>query len=445
VRIAIVTLGCKVNHCDSEAIAEQFAERSCTIVPFPQKANIFIVNTCSVTGKSDYQSRQLIRRIHRDYPEAAIVVTGCYAQVDPQAFERVPGVFLVAGNTAKPFIADLVLENFSHHRTGCIVPDRGPCSSFSGRRAHAVSSRTRFFLKIQDGCNSRCSYCIIPSARGSSRSLPPEGVLASLASIAAAGFREAVLTGIHLGSYGRDLHPATTLYDLLKRIEGSDLPPFRLRLSSLEPNEIDERLMQVIASSSRICHHLHLPLQSGSDAILQAMNRPYRAKEYAKLVTSLVSLIPDLALGADVMVGFPGETEEQFTETIRLVESLSLTYLHVFPFSPRKGTPAAALPGRLHGSIVKTRAQQLRAVGRMKRACYYGRFLDTTVPVLFESSRDRATGFLRGFSRTYIPVLAPGPDDLMNREVAVRLTGIRSETVQGLVAENHIQNPSSRG
>ena len=422
-RIAIATLGCKANQYDSEVIRQSFENNRCTIVPSSGKADVYVVNTCTVTGKTDYQSRQLIRKIHRQNPSAKIVVTGCYAQISPEEIKKIPGVSLVLGNVDKDTLVAKVLhavhpdEKIHDH-----VPNEAAVIRFA--------TKTRFFLKIQDGCNSRCTYCIIPAARGRSRSMAPEKVTHLLSNINDSGHKEVVLTGIHLGAYGLDLTPATTLLDLLKDLEASRPIP-RLRLSSIEPNEVDDRLNRFIAASELVCPHLHLPLQSGSDTVLQRMNRRYSANYFRDVINSLVQAIPDIALGIDVIVGFPGETDNEFKETLKLLQALPVTYLHVFPFSPRSGTPAASFPDRIHGDKVKERARLLRQLSMEKRERFYNRFAGKILPVLIESARDRKTGLLKGFSRNYVPVLLDGPDELMNREIGVRVVDVNGVVVKG--------------
>ncbi len=433
-RIAIATLGCKANQYDSEVIRKSFEEKHCSVVPFPEKAQLYIVNTCTVTGKTDYQSRQLIRKIHRLNPSAKIVVTGCYAQVAPEELKNIPGVSLVLGNVDKERIVDLAFDlPFNNGYKTTLLSQETP--SLREQSMRRFSSRTRFFLKIQDGCDSRCSYCIVPYARGKSRSMPPGEALNLLSEIGAAGYKEVVLTGIHLGSYGLDLSPSTTLLEFLQDVEKTK-PLHRLRLSSIEPNEIDAPFMRFFGSSDTVCPHVHLPLQSGADRILARMNRTYSAEHFRELVLCLIEAKPDLAIGVDVIVGFPGEDEEQFQETFRLLDALPVAYLHVFPFSPRKGTPAASFPGRAPGNIIRERARLLRLLSTEKRTRFYTRFLHQTLPVLIESKRDRTNGLLKGFSRNYIPVLVEGPDELMNREVLVTIAAVTGSKARGTVQDS---------
>lgn len=426
-RIAVTTLGCKANQYDSEMIRQRCEKKGFCIVPFSHSADVYVINTCTVTEKTDYQSRQLIRQAHRRNPDARIVVTGCYAQVTPEMLEKLPGVALVVGTSAKGSIADLISSTSSLAAPHSTL---GPECSFETTPMVGFAGRTRFFLKIQDGCNARCSYCIVPKARGVSRSMPPEEVLSQLTAITAAGFREVVLTGIHLGAYGLDLSPATSLLDLLREIEKTKAM-FRLRLSSIEPNEISPDLAAFIARSPMICPHLHLPLQSGDDTILERMNRPYRAEEYRELVYALTKKIPDLSLGVDLIVGFPGEGETEFSRTFTMIEELPVAYLHVFPFSSRPGTPAAALPDQVDPGIRRARVARLRALSAQKRTEFYRRYLGRPAKVLIETDRDRRTGLLRGYSRNYLPLLIEGDDSLCNREVNVIVSSVQGAEVRG--------------
>ncbi|MBN2468448.1 MAG: tRNA (N(6)-L-threonylcarbamoyladenosine(37)-C(2))-methylthiotransferase MtaB, partial [Deltaproteobacteria bacterium] len=404
-RIAIATLGCKANQYDSEVLRAKFESRGCHVVSFSENADIYVINTCTVTGKTDYQSRQLVRRAHRRNPQAKIVVTGCYAHVAPGELALLPGVSIIAGNLEKKALAELVLEATNDKEPLTVVTPFQKNTPFFQEPIEAFAAKTRFFLKIQDGCNARCTYCIIPQARGPSRSMDPETVLQMLRNIGRADCKEVVLTGIHLGAYGFDLDPATSLLQLLRQIE--ELKPVsRIRLSSLEPNELTQELIDFLAKSNTVCPHLHLPLQSGNNAVLHRMNRPYSAEEFRRLVENAVDSIPELAVGVDVMVGFPGEDNHEFQETFNLLEALPITYFHVFPFSPRKGTPASLFPEKVHGTTVKLRKNMLHSLSRQKKACFYKSYLGKNVPVLIEATRDRRTNLLKGFSRNYIPVQA---------------------------------------
>jgi len=406
-RVAVATLGCKVNQCESAWIAEALTAEGMTVIPFEEEADCYIVNTCTVTERSDYQSRQLIRRAIRKNPAAAVFVTGCYAQRAPTEIARIPGVRLIAGNTQKERIPELVRQMAGTHgpqlRVGDIREERG----FPRMGATAFPEHTRAFLKIQDGCNAFCSYCIVPAARGRSRSLPPTEVAERIATLAAGGYREVVLTGIHLGAYGCDLAPSETLTAVIRRCADERVVE-RLRLSSIEPREVTDELITLMGLSGVVCRHLHIPLQSGDDGILSAMRRDYDAAFFGNLVRKVHTAIPGAAVGIDVMAGFPGETEAAFINTLRLVEAMPVAYLHVFPYSRRPGTPAALMPGQVSEGEKKRRARILRRLAEEKRRAFAERFVGEPLTVLVEGREDKTTGYPLGFSDNYIPVAVRG-------------------------------------
>jgi threonylcarbamoyladenosine tRNA methylthiotransferase MtaB len=411
VRVAVATLGCKVNQCDSAGIAEAMTACGMTIVPFEEEADCYIVNTCTVTGKTDYQSRQLIRRAIRKNPAAAVFVTGCYAQRAPAEIARIPGVSIVAGNAEKAGLPELVRETTGRKGPPQILVGEIRDEKGFPRLEQAVfPEHTRAFLKIQDGCDALCSYCIVPHARGRSRSLPSAEVAERLATLAGGGYREVVLTGIHLGAYGRDLAPPEDLAAVIRRCT-DECSVERLRLSSIEPLEITDELIALVGTSGVVCRHLHIPLQSGDDGILAAMRRDYDAAFFRDLVQKIQAAIPGVAVGVDVMAGFPGETEAAFANTLRLVEAMPVAYLHVFPYSRRPGTHAAAMPGQVPEEEKKRRARILRRVGDEKRRAFAARFIGKPVTVLIEGRKDHATGYPLGFTDNYIPVAVHGGAD----------------------------------
>ena len=315
-------------------------ERGYDLVPFEEGADIAIINTCTVTRRADFQSRQMVRRAFRSNPKSLIIVTGCYPQVDPKAIAAIEGVTYLLGNAEKGQIPDLLPMMEKHELPRIQVSDIQKEVLFSDIPLHSFHRHTRAFLKIQDGCDARCSYCIVPSARGQSRSLPPKKIIEHLRVLKEKSFKEVVLTGIHIGSYGLDLDPPFPLEKLLGRLEEEETPQ-RIRLSSIEPVDFSEVLISLLSQSQKVCPHLHIPIQSGDDEILKKMNRNYDRSFLSDLVQELYQRIPKVSVGADVIVGFPGETEEKFQHTHRLIESLPFSYLHVFPFSKRKGTPAS--------------------------------------------------------------------------------------------------------
>ena len=337
--MAISTLGCKVNQFESAGILESIDKTLFSIVPFSAEADCYIINTCTVTGRSDYQSRQLIRRVARKYPDALIIVTGCYAQVAPEEIARIPGVAMIMGTAEKENIP-AILQNISKNKPQILVGDISQTSQFSGLFLEKFPGHTRTFLKIQDGCNNYCSYCIVPYARGRSRSLPEREVMGQIEILAQAGYREIVLTGIHLGMYGHDLLPPSNLLNIIRYVENHKTVE-RLRLSSVEITEISDDMVRLMANSSICCRHLHVPLQSGDDGILSSMKRNYNNAFFKDRLNKIFDTIPDIAIGLDVMVGFPGEGEDAFNNTLSLIENLPLAYVHVFPYSNRPGTAAS--------------------------------------------------------------------------------------------------------
>jgi threonylcarbamoyladenosine tRNA methylthiotransferase MtaB len=408
--VGVATLGCKVNQCESAGIAAQLVNLGLRLVPFESVADCYIVNTCTVTAGTDAQSRQLIRRAIRRNPQAAVLVTGCYAQRAPQEIARISGVRVVAGNAEKAGLAVLLGPLAAADAAPeplLRVSDIGRETEFVPLGTTVFPEHTRAFLKIQDGCNASCTYCIVPHARGRSRSLPPARVFEAVDALAAQGYREVVLTGIHLGAYGRDLSPAADLSGLVGGLAGRGAID-RLRLSSVEPREVTGGLLMTMAASPSICRHLHIPLQSGDDQILSAMKRDYDAAFFRELVGRATEAVPGIAIGVDVLAGFPGETEEAFLNTCRLIEALPVAYLHVFPYSRRPGTPAAALPDQVPEAEKKQRARRLRQIGTAKRRAFAEGFLGTPLQVLVEDRTDPDDGLATGFSDNYLPVAIRG-------------------------------------
>lgn len=432
--VSVATLGCKVNQFESEALMDSLIQKGYALVPFEEGADIIIINTCTVTHRADFQSRQMVRRAFRSNPKSMIVVTGCYSQVAPEAIEKIKGVRYLLGNREKNLIPDLLPKMQRDELPSIQVGDIQRETFFSDISLHSFHLHTRAFLKIQDGCDARCSYCIVPLARGRSRSLPPEKLLEHLIILKEKGFKEVVLTGIHIGTYGLDLNPSLSLERLLRQLEREETPD-RIRLSSIEPIDFSSGLISFLSQSTKVCPHLHIPIQSGDDEILKKMDRNYDRSFLSNLIRELHQRIPQLSLGADVIVGFPGETEEQFKNTYELVESLPFSYLHVFPFSKRKGTPAAQFPQEVDKSESKKRAELMRALGRKKRQAFYHQFLHQELSVLIED-RKKDRGW-KGLSRNYIPVHllneneSKGYQDWINQECIVKIIELTEKGVLG--------------
>jgi threonylcarbamoyladenosine tRNA methylthiotransferase MtaB len=437
--VAIVTLGCKVNQFESEALMSSLEQKGYDLVPFDEGADIAIINTCTVTQRADFQSRQMVRRASRLNPKSLIIVTGCYVQVDPDAIQRIEGVNYILGNTEKDKIPDLLPLMEKGELAGIQVGDIQRERVVSDIPLHSFHRHTRAFLKVQDGCDARCSYCIVPYARGPSRSLSPQKVTQRLIQLKEKGYKEVVLTGIHLGSYGLDRIPSLSLEKLLRCLEEEETPQ-RIRLSSIEPLDFSGNLVSFLSQSKKICPHLHLPVQSGDDEILKRMNRNYDRSFVSDLVHELHERIPRVSIGTDVIVGFPGETEENFQRTYDLIEALPFSYLHVFPFSRRKATPAYPLRPGVDYRRIKERSETLRELGEKKRWAFYHHFLDRELMVLVEGRREKETGRWKGFSRNYIPVSlalesrSQEKTDWVNQEVRVKVTGVTEKGLVGQIA-----------
>jgi len=431
-KFTIITLGCKVNQCESAALTG-LLETSGYRPGAPDENNdMVILNTCTVTGKAAMQSRQAIRQAVRNHPKAKIVVTGCYAQTAPQEIQQIDGVDYIVGHGDKLNIPELV----SRSNTQCSKPaifhhDMLQARCFDPLPSAEPEARTRAFLKIQDGCNSFCTYCIVPYARGRSRSMPSNDVRTHLSRLAHKGLQEVVLTGIHLGAYGKDLEPKTSLIGLLSSIAESKYVA-RLRISSIEPTEVDADLINMMAApKSIVCPHLHIPLQSGDDTILKRMGRPYDKEYIVETIAAIHRNIAHVAIGMDILVGFPGEDEAAFDQTEALIERLPVSYLHVFPFSPRKGTPAAGFEAKVQESIVKERCKRMRRLGEEKKAQFYRANIGRMVNVLVESVQ---SGFARGLSENYLPVVIAGDQHAENSIVSVCIDKVEQDlTVVGKI------------
>ena len=433
-KFTIMTLGCKVNQYESDAIARRLKNFGCVPTGAEETADVCIINTCTVTGRAAMQSRQAVRQLIRSNPRAQIVVTGCYAQTEPDELKKINGVHHIIGHGDKHHVPDIVLSDKKAAFSPAIVRrDILSESHFKQIPVTVTGNRTRPFLKIQDGCNAFCTYCIVPHARGKSRSMPFENVMKNIRSLKQAGFHEVVLSGVHLGTYGLDLSPKTSLKDLLVRILDANAVD-RVRLSSIEPRELTQDIVELVATSDIFCNHFHIPLQSGDDRILKKMHRDYSRSFFEELIFRIKMQIPDAAIGVDLLMGFPGETEKAFENTYSLIEKLPVTYLHVFPFSPRPGTPAEKYPKIVPAKIIKTRCETMRRLGNEKKKAFYGEFIGKSVQVLIEGKREIATGSLKGITSNYIPVRVAGEDSLVNSLIQVTIEKIKkNNTVTGIV------------
>ena len=415
------TLGCKVNQCESESIAKSLISSGWTHAGDKAGGDVCIINTCTVTRRASMQSRQAIRQAIRSNPGAVVFVTGCYAETEPDELRKIEGIDRIIGNKEKERIFEIITNETANSfpfSPGSECPSG--CNLFVHAPAARSGSRTRAFLKIQDGCDAFCTYCIVPYARGRSRSMPVESVIESVNNLKKAGYREAVLSGIHIGKYGQDLSPETTLTALLELINDSCIID-RVRLSSIEPNELTPGIIKIAAESVKICRHFHIPLQSGDDRILKRMHRPYSREYFKDLIIRIKESIPDAAIGVDILAGFPGETDEAFHNTYSLIDELPVSYLHVFPFSPRKKTPAAEFPEQVPAGIIRARCTQMRRLGTLKKADFYKKAAGTEADILIEDTRDEKSGLLKGLSSNYLSVLIKGEDRIRNRIIKVHI------------------------
>src|SRR6266705_571024 len=481
----IQQFGCRATQADGAALERQLLDRGCTSAPTSATADFIVVNTCTVTASADAQSRDAIRKLHAVNPAVRVIVTGCYAQRAPEELAALPGVSWVVGNSHKPQIPQLIdaissaapadsandffpaaglhsgstapfpsdstvpihsfvaPQLYPERSRGNAAPQLGKILTGDIFEQHAFLSapvlggegnHTRPILKIQDGCDSRCSYCVIPFVRGRSRSLPPGEVIREIHRLAETGYREIVLSGINLGTYGRDLSPRVEFEDLLRRILGETAIE-RLRISSIKPLDVTQDLVELFASTDRLAQHFHIPLQSGSDRILAAMHRWYRAEHYARRVQLIRERLPHAAIGADVITGFPGETEDEHVATLAFIESLPFNYLHVFSYSKRPGTKAAALTNEIPGAVIKHRARELRALGEKKATAFRQSQIGRTLRVLpLRSDEHDTSGATPALSTNYLKVRVRGTHPA-NRWLDVCISNEEGNYLLGDVAQ----------
>lgn len=409
--VAIANLGCKANQYDGTYLSALLQERHFRLVDFKEVADIYVINTCTVTDRADQDSRNLIRRAHRRNPEAIKIVTGCYAQTQPQEVAEIEGVSLVLGNNQKSSFLDF-LEKARRERekVHVEVEDIFQQKTLETFGMSSYTQQTRAYVKIQDGCNQFCSFCVIPYARGRNRSIPAQRVIEELQKLSAAGFNEAILTGIHIGTYGRDLNTGDSLLSLMKIIE-REQPIHRVRLSSIDPEEVSGEMVKFLQNSKIFCPHLHIPLQSGDDSTLALMRRRYTRGDFMDLCQLLEKKIPHLAIGTDVMVGFPYEDEPRFSQSYRLLEEAPVHYFHVFPFAPKRGTPAAKMLGQVSPEVKKERAARLRQLSEEKSLAWRKSFIGKELEVVLERKTQSCQNDQKGpfeawtgYSENYLPV-----------------------------------------
>lgn len=412
-KVAFATLGCKVNQAESAAMEGLLKNSGIEIVPFEARADYYIVNTCSVTSKSDYQSRQMIRRASR--LGGQVIATGCYAELKQDELKKAVEAVHFVKNLEKSNIVKLIKALSKNDKQNNSLSD----DAHKSTRFFYSSSRSRAFLKVQDGCDSFCAYCIVPLARGRSRSIPFKQALESFNHLASQGCKEIVFTGIHIGRYGRDLKPPPTLFDLVS--EASRIcPDIRIRLSSIEAQEFDSAFIDMIKDNS-LCPHLHIPLQSGSDSVLKAMNRRATAADFKELVLKVTDKIPDIAIGTDVIAGLPGESDRDFQMTYELLSTLPVSYFHVFPYSSRPETAAHRMKNQVPVEVRKKRARLLRELSEKKRAAYAALFHGKVLDVIVEDISD--SNYLRGLSHNYLKVWLHAEGLEPGQRVKARMVG----------------------
>ncbi|SIQ55460.1 tRNA (N(6)-L-threonylcarbamoyladenosine(37)-C(2))-methylthiotransferase MtaB [Maribacter ulvicola] len=433
-KVAFYTLGCKLNFSETSTIARSFADEGFDRVDFSEEADMYVINTCSVTDNADKKFKTIVKKAQKINPDAFVAAVGCYAQLKPEELADVDGVDLVLGATEKFKITDYIndLTKNDHGRVhSCEIAD---ADFYVG--SYAIGDRTRAFLKVQDGCDYKCTYCTIPLARGISRSDTLDNVLKNAADISAQGIKEIVLTGVNIGDYGKgefgNKKHEHTFLDLVEALDDVD-GIHRLRISSIEPNLLKNETIEFVSRSKTFVPHFHIPLQSGSDDLLKLMKRRYMTNLYKERVEKIREVMPHCCIGVDVIVGFPGETEEHFLETYHFLNDLDISYLHVFTYSERDNTPAATMDGVVPNKVRSKRSKMLRGLSVKKRRAFYESQLENELSVLFEG--ENKEGYIHGFTENYVKVKSPWNPELVNTLHKVRLTTIDKD---GLVRFNFV-------
>lgn len=435
-KIAFYTLGCKVNQADTASMENLFFRSGHQLVSFDGEADVYIINTCVVTNTGQRKSRQTIHRAIRKNPNALIVVTGCYPQTAAEEVKAIAGVDMIIGNQDRAQIVQLVEERLAHRQTDTLdaVHKLTASTAFEEMAAGDITDKTRAFLKIQEGCNQFCTYCIIPYARGPLRSRSLESIRTETQRLISAGFKEIVLIGIHLGCYGKENPDGPTLYDAVKTV--LDVPGVqRLRLGSLESVEVEPRLLTLMQEDARFCRHLHLPLQSGCDKVLQAMHRPYTTAKFKTLLADIKTKVPDIAITTDVIAGFPGETEADFETTCKFAESCGFSKMHIFPFSARKGTPAEKFAGAVTEAVKKERADILGKIDETMHKTFLQAMVGQNAEVLFEqpAGGDYFEGLTGNYQRVFVK---SGGRNLGGEILPVKITAFDGEKLLGEIIKD---------
>lgn len=425
-KISVFTLGCKLNFSETDTIVRKFVENGYQLVPFGESADVSVINTCTVTAQGERKSKFAVKKAHKVSPDGKIVVVGCASQINPQRFEQLEGVELVIGNNDKTKVFELLEQkNYKQKLYSC---DISQIESFE--HAYSVEMRTRSFLKIQDGCDYPCTYCTIPKARGKSRNDSISEIVEDAKDIANRGVKEIILTGVNIGDFGKSTNE--TFFELIKqleKVEGIE----RYRISSIEPNLLKDEIIEFVANSKKFMPHFHIPLQSGSDDVLKLMKRRYNVAKFSDRVLNAKKLIPEVFFGIDVIVGFPGETDDNFNDTYTLLEQLPISYLHIFPYSDRKGTLASQMKGKIASEIIKQREKKLQDLSDKKHFEFYKKFIGTTKKVLFEQ-KDKQ-GLYAGYTDNYLRIKVESTETLRNKIEEVELLRIESDFIYGKIVK----------
>lgn len=430
-RVGLHTLGCRVNQYETEAMAEGFIKRNYEVVDFNEFADVYVINTCTVTSIGDKKSRQMIRKAKKTNPEAVVVVAGCYAQVAPDEVAKIEGVDIIIGTKDKGKAAELVEEYKKSRRQIKSVDNIMSIREFEELEIDEYQDRTRAFLKIQDGCNRYCSYCLIPYARGPVRSRTPENILREVEKLASNGFKEIILSGIHVASYGKDLKNAS-LEGIVEMVD--EIPEIeRIRIGSVEPMYFTEETVNKLKRSTKFCPHFHLSLQSGCDATLKRMNRQYTTQMYRDTVNKIRDSFTDASITTDIIVGFPGETDEEFNDTYEFLKVIRLSKMHIFKYSPRSGTRAAEFANQIASEVKETRSKLLLELDEKLELEYINKFIGREMDVLFEETNN---DIACGYTRNYIKVCAETEDDISGKILNVKLTGSKGNMAKGNILEN---------
>lgn len=433
-KVAFYTLGCKVNQYETEAMEELFERKGYEIVGEDEIADIYVINTCTVTNLSERKSRQFISRAKKKNRDALIAVVGCYPQVAPEEVAKIEGVDVIVGTTDRNKIVELCEKAIANKEKINVVRNIRTQKEFESINIKEVKSKTRAYIKIQDGCNQFCSYCIIPYARGPIRSRDLDDIIKEANNLADAGFKEIVLTGIHIASYGKDKRDIS-LIDVLEEVGKIDKIQ-RIRLSSIEPTLINREFMERVVKIGKVCDHFHLSLQSGSPTVLKRMNRKYTPRQYKEIVNIIRDFMPNAGITTDIIVGFPGETEEEFNETYNFVREIGFSRIHVFKYSPRRGTPAAKFENQVDGNVKNIRSDKLISLGEELMKEFHSKFIGSTLFVLFEEKSKKDKDYIEGYTTNYIRVKAKKDLQLIGEIVDVRIKEAKDDYLIGEVICN---------